>query len=174
MLMGINNLPEINNYWSTDDGLGNEFIKKSMSRNRYQSILRYLHVNDSLSQSEKGDESYDKLFKIRPLLDHPEKTFLDNFVPLKEVSVDEAMVKFKGRLGFIQYMPMKPIKRGVKVWMSACPSTGYAFTFDVYTGRNNDGSVETGLGHKLVMKLPKSMHGSYRQIYFDNYFNSPQ
>ncbi|KAK6181840.1 hypothetical protein SNE40_009622 [Patella caerulea] len=79
------------------------------------------------------------------------------------------MVKFKGRLGFIQYMPMKLIKHGVKVWLS-----GYAFTFDVYTGSSNDGSVETGLGHKVVMKLTKPMHGAYRPIYFDNFFNGPQ
>ncbi|KAK6177163.1 hypothetical protein SNE40_015320 [Patella caerulea] len=51
---------------------------------------------------------------------------------------------------------------------------GYAFTFAVYTGRNNDGSVETGLGHKVVMEMTEPMQGCYRQIYFDNFFNSPQ
>ena len=29
--------------------------------------------------------------------------------------MDEAMVKFKGHLGMKQYLPVKPVKRGIKV-----------------------------------------------------------
>ena len=34
--------------------------------------------------------------------------------PHREQSIDEAMVKYKGRVKFLQYMPMKPCKRGIK------------------------------------------------------------
>ena len=30
--------------------------------------------------------------------------------PEKDLSVDEAMIKFKGRLGMKEYMPMKPVR----------------------------------------------------------------
>lgn len=40
-------------------------------------------------------------------------------------SIDESMVKFKGRLGFKQYMPNKPIKWGIKVWSLCESTTGY-------------------------------------------------
>ena len=52
----------------------------------------------------------------------------------RDVSVDEAMVLFKGRSTLMQYMPMKPVKCGFKVWMLADAHTGYAFGFEIYTG----------------------------------------
>ena len=51
--------------------------------------------------------------------------FRDPYVPGKDMSVDEGMVKFKGRLFFKQYMPKKPVKYGIKVWMAAHSKTGY-------------------------------------------------
>ena len=42
----------------------------------------------------------------------------------KFVSIDEGMVKYKGRLGFKQYMPMKPVKRGIKIWVLADATNG--------------------------------------------------
>ncbi len=47
------------------------------------------------------------------------------------VSVDESMIKFKGRLSFRQYLPMKPTKWGVKVWVMVESSTGYVTNFQV-------------------------------------------
>ena len=49
--------------------------------------------------------------------------------------MDEAMIKFQGRSSFKQYMPAKPIKRGIKVWVLGDSSNGYFSKFDVYTGR---------------------------------------
>ncbi|KAF2880657.1 hypothetical protein ILUMI_25521, partial [Ignelater luminosus] len=37
----------------------------------------------------------------------------------KNQSIDETMVKFKDRIGFWQCMPLKPIKRGYKIWAQA-------------------------------------------------------
>lgn len=52
----------------------------------------------------------DKLWKIRQWMD----LLLVIFQALYEVNgfvtVDESMVKYKGRLGFRQYLPMKPVK----------------------------------------------------------------
>ena len=50
-------------------------------------------------------------------------------------AVDEAMIKFQGRSSLKQYMAMKPIKRGIKVWDSC---NGYFSKFDLkYTQVNN-------------------------------------
>ena len=59
----------------------------------------------------------DKLFKVRPLLDRLANTFRKEYRPSKFVSIDEGMVKYKGRLGFKQYMPTKPVKWGIQVWV---------------------------------------------------------
>ena len=51
-------------------------------------------------------------------------------------SIDEAMVKFKGRLKFLQYMPLKPVKRGIKIWCRCDSSNGYLCQIDVYVGKD--------------------------------------
>ena len=57
-----------------------------------------------------------------------------------------------------QYMPMKPVKRGFKVWVRADSVNGYFCDFDIYVGRPADGvSVETGLGERLL----HSSHTAY-------------
>lgn len=48
------------------------------------------------------------------------------------MSVDEGMIKYKGRLYFRQYMPKKPIKYGIKVWMAADSRTGYVCNYDIF------------------------------------------
>ena len=53
----------------------------------------------------------------------------EQYIPGREVSIDEAMVKYKGRVFFWQSMPKKPIKWGIKVWMLAEPKTSYISNF---------------------------------------------
>ena len=70
------------------------------------------------------------------------------------MSVDEGMIKYKGRLYFRQYMPKKPIKYGIKVWMAADSRTGYVCNYDIYLGKSlNDAKVEDGLATSVVLKL---------------------
>ena len=68
------------------------------------------------------------------------------------VSVDDSMVKYKGRLAFRQYLPMKPVKWGVKVWVMAESKTGYGNNFQVYT-RALQGKAEKDLAHRIVVDL---------------------
>jgi len=83
------------------------------------------------------------------------KSFSEGYHPHKNISIDEGMVKFKGCLGFIQYMVLKPVKCGVKVWMTAASETGYVHAFDVYTGKNADGIREKNLGKSVVLNLTR-------------------
>ena len=45
------------------------------------------------------------------------------------------MVGFKGRLAWIQYMPKKPRKWGIKIWTLADAANGYVSNMKVYTGK---------------------------------------
>ena len=72
-----------------------------------------------------------------------------------------------------QYMPMKPVKRGFKVWVRADAVKGYFCTFDVYVGRPSDGaSPEAGLGERVVLQLSESLRGGNYQLFADNYFTT--
>ena len=80
------------------------------------------------------------------------------------------MIKFKGRSSLKQYLPMKPIKRGFKVWVRADSHNGYLCNFEIYTGKED--SVETNLGAKVVKKLSMTLVGKRYHLYFDNFFSS--
>ena len=75
------------------------------------------------------------------------------------MSIDESMILFKGRSSLKQYNPMKPIKRGYKVW-SMADMDGYLYKFEIYQGKNQEQNTEDapkdfGLGDKVVYKMTK-------------------
>ncbi len=78
------------------------------------------------------------LVKVRPLLNYLGEKFQSMYNPGKELAVDEAMIKFQERSSLKQYMPKKPVKRGVKVWVLGDSSNGYFCRLDVYTGKNSN------------------------------------
>ena len=73
--------------------------------------------------------------KVRPVLDMIEQCFTDLYHPSRECAIDEAMVPYKGRSSLKQYMPNKPVKRGLKVWMRSDSNKGYVSQFQVYVGK---------------------------------------
>ena len=59
-----------------------------------------------------------KLYRAKPVIQVLVQTFEKMYNPHREQAIDKAMVKVKGRIGFLQYMPMKPCKFGVNVIQS--------------------------------------------------------
>lgn len=170
LLMGIARLPSYRDYWSTNQCLHNAFISNLMSVNRFGWLLGNVHLNDNSLMPERSSPTYDKLYKIRPFLNIMQENFEKYFNPNCEVAVDESMIKFKGRNSMKQYLPMKPVKRGYKVWMLADKS-GYCLKFDVYTGRKNNKTTKD-LGAKVVTSLVQGLEGKDHKVYFDNYFTN--
>ena len=106
------------------------------------------------------------------MITHLSNKFATLYEPSKEVAVDEAMIKFQGRSSLKQYMPKKPTKRGIKVWVLGDSTNGYFSRFDVYTGKG-EGRVE-GLGAHVVKKLTEDLKNKNHHVFFDNYFTSYQ
>ena len=169
IVMGYNPMHAIVDYWKDGDDLGVSCIKKTMSRERFQVILRNLHLNDN---SKIDPSKKDKLYKIRPMVEALNAKFQEVKRPEEHLSVDESMIKFKGRSSLKQYNPMKPIKRGFKLWCLA-DDKGYVYKFDVYSGKNeNKESPTLGLGGNVVVNLVDHLAAKYHKVYFDNYFSS--
>lgn len=85
------------------------------------------------------------------------------------------MTKFKGRSSLKQYMPMKPVKRGVKMWLRADARTGYTYDMNVYAGRdqnrNQDQDSRT-LGENVILTLCSTITNPDTTICFDRFFTS--
>ena len=105
-----------------------------MKRDRFSLVLKFFHVADNNSYIPKGQPGHDPLFKIRSFLEPLIANFQECYTPHRELSVDEAMVGFKGRLSFIQYLPKKPTKWGMKSYVLADSSNGYVWNWRLYTG----------------------------------------
>ena len=82
------------------------------------------------------------------------------------------MVKFKGRSSLKQYMPMKPIKRGFKVWCRCDSHNGFTCCFQVYLGKTD--SVETGLGVRVILDMACDILNKGFHIYCNNFFACPE
>ena len=99
--MGINRFP-ITLFWSTDDFFGNHGIKRTMSKNRYEELF-VIFILMILVRSQRGDANYDRLYKIRPIFDYILNKCKTNFKPNENISVDEGMIAFRGRLSLDVY-----------------------------------------------------------------------
>ena len=104
---------------------------------------------------DKDSPGYDKPFKIRKLLDLLLPRFTDVYSPERNLVVDETLIKFKGRVHFRQFIPIKPGRFGIKCFTLAESSSGSGQVSKVYTGKEN-GVVQTDLGRKAVMILMES------------------
>ena len=90
-------------------------------------------------------------------------------MPTQNQAIDEAMIPFKGRSGVKQYMPKKPVKRGIKVWVRANSANGFFCDLDVYIGASV--SPKKGLGARVVKTLTRSLAGKNYHIFCDNFFS---
>ena len=62
--------------------------------------------------------TYDKLYEVRWMLDEIWDRIKAMWNPNQQMTVDEGMIMYKGKYCPIQqYMPMKPVRFGIKVWV---------------------------------------------------------
>ena len=87
----------------------------SNSKRYFFEIQRYLHFTDNSLLAPCGSPTYNKLGKIETILKMVTSNFRSVYNLHRDVSVDEAMIPFKGRSTLKQYLPKKPVKRGIKV-----------------------------------------------------------
>lgn len=176
MLMGYHELPSLSHYWKVDQDLSVPIVSSTMPRNRFAQILSNLHMADNTAVP---NDNKDKLYKVRPLITAMNVNYVKLYNISQKLSIDESMILFKGRHSIKQYCPMKPVKRGYKLWMRA-DMDGYISKFDVYQGKdsvseeseNDEGTDGFGLGEKVVSTLVNDLHDKHHQVYFDNYFSS--
>ena len=168
IIMGVVKLPRLEMYWQTDSDLSQTpGISSVMSRIQFEQIWRFLHLADN-SQDDKTD----RLFKVRHFVDLVTTQFSDNYTLHQPVTIDEAMIPYKGRLTFKQYMKNKPTKWGIKVFVLSDATNGYIYRLQIYTGKNLESTVDAGLCSRVLLELMTGLDG--HQLYTDNYYTSPE
>ena len=105
-------------------------------------------------------------------MDHLFEKFQEVYVPTCNVSIDESLLLWKGRLSFKQYIPLKRARFGVKSFM-LCEDSGYTFSFKIYTGRENVApQQELSLSERVVVDLMQPLLQKGYHLYNDNWYTS--
>ena len=162
-------------YWQKQRSAGPKmpWFGRVMARNRFERLRRALHFNNNAQAHPVGSPGFDKLFKLRPIIDALKESFAAAWTLGARVSVDEAMVAYKGRTYLRQYLPKKVVKWGFKIWMMACASTGYCYALDVEAGVRPGEAPRKELGPKVVKDLTEGLRPG-TTIYADRFFSSIQ
>ncbi len=150
ILMGLVKLPSIPDYWKRDEVFNYGPISSRITRDRFYEITKFLHFSDNSALAAPVEDGYGRLGKIRPVIRMVNESLQALYNTHKDVSIDEAMIPFKGRSSLKQFMPNKPVKREFKVWARADATNGYISEFYIYTGKQGS-AVEKSLGGKVVM-----------------------
>ncbi|XP_066451236.1 protein lin-9 homolog isoform X3 [Eleutherodactylus coqui] len=171
--MGLLKKPSIGDYWSSDTLYHILLFHMTMSRMRFEAILRFLHYNDDKQCPSQDDPGFDRLYKIRPLVDHFSAKFAQAYTPEQRIAIDESLVRFKGKPQFCQYLP----RYGVKVHKLCESTSGYIHSFKIYDRK--DARIEPpecppglGIGGQIVCDLVHPLLDQGYHLYLGNLYTS--
>ena len=181
--IGLVRKGNLEKYWDHGETVKTPFFGTYMGRNTFQSILSNFQVSNKDFDLPRNHPNHDPLFKVRPMIDMMDRTFLQAYKCGRDLSFDESCCPYKGRVHFYCYNPSKPSKWHLKLFEVLDAMTGYVVGFDVYTGKNKtrcalnanvmdpDSTQTTKVVVGLLQKC--NLLGEGHHVYMDNYYSSP-
>lgn len=146
-----------------------------MSINRYLLLIKFLHFVDNSTIDTDSHGAERKLAKIEPVLDYLNKKFQDVYAPRRELSLDESLLLWKGRLSWKQCIRSKAARFGIKSYELCEAATGYALNIMIYTGKTSSLTCIYGFQsctEKIVLHLCNRYLNKGFSLFMDNYYNS--
>lgn len=157
-------------FWKPD-GTGMVLFRAAFSYDRFFFLLQTLRFDDIDTRFER--EKTDKLAAIREMYTCFNDNSKRNYSPSEFVTIDEMLYGFRGRCGFIQYMPAKPAKYGLKMYALCDARTFYVHNFEIYCGTQKEGPFYvSNKPHDIVMRLIEPLKNTRRNLTTDNYYGS--
>lgn len=178
LLQGIVKKPSIYSYHSTNQLIATLFFGKCISRDRFALLLKYLHFTDN-------EDNSDPTYKFKEVLDILIQRLKSSYVPKQNVSIDESLLLWKGRLKWKRYIPLKRATFGIESYILAESDTGYVWDLLVYTGKKTkyDFEIETLSDEKvetltkptqIVLRLMQSLLNQGYILGVDHFYTSPE
>ena len=153
--------------WNGENG--RPIFGKAMPRDRFVRLSSMLRFDDRESRSER--RATDKLAPFRSMWNKFISKCRSNYVPHDHMTIDEQLVTFRGRCPFRMYIPSKPGRYGIKIWLLCDSTNSYCYNGDVYTGRQGN-LREVNQSSRVVLELTEPLTNSGRNIVGDNFFSS--
>lgn len=95
--MDIKRMSTYKDYWSSCPELRDKYVSSLMTVKRFGWLLGSIHLNDNYLIPDRKSVDFDKLYKVRPLPEQLSNNFNRCLLPSEMLSIDESMIKFKGR-----------------------------------------------------------------------------
>lgn len=174
--MGIVQKPVEEWYWSRRQSISTPFINDIIPYRRFQLLMKFLHFSNNETFDIKSHPQ-PKLKKIYEIFQLICRKFQSVYIPKKDITVDESLVPYKGKLGYKQYIPSKRARFGVKLYELCESDTGYIWNMIVYTGKDTPFSnnyANFGTATRCVMTLVHPLLGMGYCLSLDNFYNSPE
>ena len=188
VVMGVHRLPSLEDYWSSDIFLQVQGIAQVMTRARFQMIMRYFHLcdpqddprRDPNEESRRRRCEADPLYKINPWLEPITARCVHNYQLGQEISIDEGMIRFKGRSKFKQRLPHKPDRDGFKIWQLCDSRTSYVYNLSPYLGvkyKEQSGNAqgqkrEKNTVQRITLELVAPVMGNNHILFCDSLFTT--
>ncbi|KAG8239431.1 hypothetical protein J437_LFUL018881, partial [Ladona fulva] len=132
-VLGQRHLP-IKSCW--DKTLGSHIFSSAMPRYRFLDIMKHLRFDSRETRSQRLREDN------FALASEPWNIFISNsranYNPSESVTADEQLYPTNCKCSFIQFMPNKPDKFGIKFWVLADAKSKYCLNAFPYCGKNDD------------------------------------
>jgi hypothetical protein len=117
----------------------------------------------------------DHLRKLRPVLNHLKQNFREVYYPQENVAIDESLIKFTGRLRYVQSNPRKMARFVIKIYKICESVSAYCIEFSIYRGKKPDQGETQGILCSVTivneMVEPYLQHG--HTVFMDNWYTSP-
>lgn len=168
--------PDEKLYWTKNKILHTSFFRETMPSQRFLKIKQYLHFSNN-EEFDAATHPSPKLYKLWPIYQNLVQKFKSVYTPEKNIAIDESLLLYKGRLGWIQYIPMKRARFGIKTYLLCESSTGYVYNFIIYTGKEtllDEEYKALPISSQVVMTLVKTLLNKGYTLTTDNFYTSPQ
>lgn len=140
-----------------------------MARERFKCILRVMRFDDKDSRPNRL--ASDKFAHVRDFWD----SFVSNcrhcYIPSSFLTIDEQLLGYRGRCGFRQYIPSKPDRYGIKLWLCTDSETFYTCNAAPYLGKQAGENRQQNVGTTVVTQLTEPYYHTGRNVTVDNFFN---
>ncbi|XP_068227913.1 piggyBac transposable element-derived protein 4-like [Palaemon carinicauda] len=143
-----------------------------MSGRRFDLLHKFLHLVDNTTIT---DGPCRKLAKIKPFSDLILKKFMNNYIPSRNVSVEESLLGWNGNLSWVQYIPAKRKRFGIKFYELRESSTGYIWNFFIYTGKDTqymEKYLDIPVSNRIVSSLVDPLLSKGYRLCTDNFYTS--
>ena len=130
--------------------------------------MKLCHFDNTETRTQRKN---DKFSPILELWDMYVKRSMDLYNIGECGTVDEMLLKFRGKCGFCQYVPSKLGRYGINFWVLADSASHYCYNIISYIGKEGE-KVATKHRAKVIKDLAVPIFGSRINITCDRYFIS--